>query len=86
MVFHQDFALDPEEKRIHLAALHMVRFMAAGMSLITCRQAVIDSLTSNITKAFVNALRLNDTVSEHALVIHSISLATRYYKRTRAIN
>ena len=41
----------------------MVRFMAAGMSLITCRQAVVDSLTNNITKAFSLALRLTDAVS-----------------------
>jgi CCR4-NOT transcription complex subunit 1 len=56
-IVKKDFALDPEEARMRAAAHHMVRNMAAGMALITCREPLLISINSNLQKAFSNALR-----------------------------
>ena len=54
----QDFALDPEESRMRAAAHHMVRFMTAGMALITCREPLLISINTNLKTAFLSALRV----------------------------
>ena len=55
----QDFALDPEESRMRVAAHHMVRFMTAGMALITCREPLLISINTNLKTAFLSALRVS---------------------------
>ena len=55
----QDFALDPEESRMRAAAHHMVRFMTAGMALITCREPLHISINTNLKTAFLSALRVS---------------------------
>ena len=54
----QDFALDPEESRMRAAAHHMVRFMTAGMALITCREPLLISINNNLRSNFLAALRV----------------------------
>ena len=56
--FLQDFALDPEESRMRAAAHHMVRFMTAGMALITCREPLLISINNNLRSNFLAALRV----------------------------
>ena len=55
----QDFALDPEESRMRSAAHHMVRFMTAGMALITCREPLLVSINTNIKQALLATLRVS---------------------------
>ncbi|KAK2193621.1 hypothetical protein NP493_11g11020 [Ridgeia piscesae] len=56
-IVKKDFALDPEESRMRAAAHHMVRFMTAGMALITCREPLHISINTNLKTAFLSALR-----------------------------
>ena len=55
----QDFALDPDIHRMHLAAHHMVRHLTAGMALITCREPLLLSISTNLKAAFNNTLRVS---------------------------
>lgn len=57
MIVKKDFSLDPEETRMRTAAHHMVRNVTAGMSMITCREALLQSLTSNIKSNLIATLR-----------------------------
>ncbi|KAK2550448.1 CCR4-NOT transcription complex subunit 1 [Acropora cervicornis] len=57
MIVKKDFALDPEESRMRAAAHHMVRFMTAGMALITCRDPLQISISNNLRSNFLAALR-----------------------------
>ena len=58
LISPQDFALDPDIHRMHLAAHHMVRHLTAGMALITCREPLLLSISSNVKNAFTSALRV----------------------------
>ena len=57
----QDFALDPDIHRMHLAAHHMVRHLTAGMALITCREPLLLSISTNLKATFTNTLRVRYT-------------------------
>ena len=41
------------------AAHHMVRFMTAGMALITCREPLLISISNNLRSNFLAALRVS---------------------------
>jgi len=47
------------------AAHYLVRFMTAGMALITCHEPVLISINGQLKNAFLNALG----VSNHALLM-----------------
>ncbi|XP_026284061.1 CCR4-NOT transcription complex subunit 1 [Frankliniella occidentalis] len=51
-IVKKDFALDPEESRMRIAAHHMVRNLTAGMAMITCRDQLLLSIGSNLKTAF----------------------------------
>ena len=57
----QDFALDPDIHRMHLAAHHMVRHLTAGMALITCREPLLLSISTNLKTTFTNTLRVSQS-------------------------
>lgn len=57
MIVKKDFALDPEETRLRTAAHHMIRNVTAGMSMITCREPLLASLTNNIKSNLLATLR-----------------------------
>ena len=46
-IVKKDFSCDPEEQRLRIAAHNMMRFMTAGMALITCREPLVLSIQSN---------------------------------------
>uniref|UniRef100_T1GJ19 CCR4-Not complex component Not1 C-terminal domain-containing protein n=1 Tax=Megaselia scalaris TaxID=36166 RepID=T1GJ19_MEGSC len=52
-IVRKDFALDHDENRMRIAAHHMVRNLASGMAMITCKDQLIQALTTNLRKAFV---------------------------------
>ena len=60
--WQQDFALDPDESRMRMAAHHLVRFMTAGMALITCHEPVLISINGQLKNAFLNALGVSSCV------------------------
>lgn len=55
-IVRKDFALDPEEVRMRTAARHMVRNLTAGMAMITCRDQVLTSISTNLKQAFLTAM------------------------------
>ncbi|XP_077542745.1 CCR4-NOT transcription complex subunit 1 isoform X6 [Haemaphysalis longicornis] len=57
-IVRKDFALDPEESRLRVAAHHMVRSLTAGMAMITCRDPMLMTISNNLKAAFHTALRL----------------------------
>lgn len=66
-VVKQDFAVDPDESRMRMAAHHMVRNLTAGMAMITCRDHMLTSISSNLKTAFANALQTaSQQQREHA--------------------
>jgi len=73
-MIEQDFALDPDESRMRMAAHHLVRFMTAGMALITCHEPVLISINGQLKNAFLNALGVSNctmlTVKSVRPVVH----------------
>lgn len=55
-IVRKDFALDPDESRIRIAAHHMVRNLTAGMAMITCRDQLVTSISTNLKSALVTTL------------------------------
>lgn len=89
MIVKKDFALDPEESRMRAAAHHMVRFMTAGMALITCREPLLISINSNLRSNFLAALRganqqQKDMIEQAASVISedNTELACAFIQKT----
>lgn len=68
-VLLQDFALDPEVFGMHTASTHMVRNLTAGMAMITCREPLLLSITSNLRNAFSSVLRVRDMNEVHIHIL-----------------
>ncbi|EHB01270.1 CCR4-NOT transcription complex subunit 1 [Heterocephalus glaber] len=56
-IVRKDFALDSEESRMRIAAHHMMRNLTAGMAMITCREPLLMSISTNLKSSFASALR-----------------------------
>ncbi|VDP15420.1 unnamed protein product [Soboliphyme baturini] len=52
-----DFALEPEENKMRIAAHNMVRSLTAGMAMITCRDPLQFNVQGYLKQAFASALR-----------------------------
>lgn len=52
-IIRKDFALEPDESRMRTAAYYMVRNLTAGMAMITCRDQLLQSISTNIKTALV---------------------------------
>ncbi|CAH4038649.1 unnamed protein product [Pieris brassicae] len=55
-IVRKDFSLDPDEGRMRTCAHHMMRNLTAGMAMITCREQIINTITTNLKAAFITAL------------------------------
>lgn len=56
-IIKKDFALDPEETRMRLGAHHMMRYLTAGMAMITSRDHIFIAISGNLKAAFLAAIR-----------------------------
>uniref|UniRef100_A0A8C5QAP2 CCR4-NOT transcription complex subunit 1 n=1 Tax=Leptobrachium leishanense TaxID=445787 RepID=A0A8C5QAP2_9ANUR len=56
-IVRKDFALDSEESRMRVAAHHMMRNLTAGMAMITCREPLLMSISTNLKNSFATAMR-----------------------------
>ncbi|XP_022241734.1 CCR4-NOT transcription complex subunit 1-like [Limulus polyphemus] len=88
-IVKKDFALDPEEARMRTAAHHMVRSLTAGMVMITCREPLNMSITTNLKASFLSALRgatqqQKELVEQAATVVaqENIELACCFIQKT----
>lgn len=57
----KDFALDPDENRMKHGAHHMMRYLTAGMAMITSRDHIFVAVSGNLKASFTAALRGNNT-------------------------
>lgn len=55
-IIRKDFAFDPDEGRMRTCAHHMMRNLTAGMAMITCREQIITTISTNLKAAFITAL------------------------------
>lgn len=52
-IIRKDFALDPDENRMRLAAHCMVRNLTAGMAMITCREQLLSAINTHLKQALM---------------------------------
>ncbi|KAJ8950014.1 hypothetical protein NQ318_002425 [Aromia moschata] len=52
-IIRKDFALDPDENRMRLAAHYMVRNLTAGMAMITCREQLLAAINTHLKQALL---------------------------------
>lgn len=55
-IIRKDFALDADETRMRMTAHYMVRYLTAGMAMITCRDQLLASINSQLKLALQNAM------------------------------
>ena len=56
-IIKKDFALDPDENRMRAGAHHMMRYLTAGMAMITSRDHIFIAISGNLKAAFMGAIR-----------------------------
>ena len=55
-IIRKDFALDPDDNKMRLAAHYMVRNLTAGMAMITCRDQLLASINSQMKTSLQTAI------------------------------
>ncbi|XP_050542433.1 CCR4-NOT transcription complex subunit 1-like [Daktulosphaira vitifoliae] len=63
----KDFGMDPDESHLRKAAHCMVRNLTSGLAMITCREQVIQTLTSNLKQHFLSVL-ITPTQSQKEMI------------------
>ena len=58
------------------AATHFVRYVTAGMALTTCREPLLNSITSNLKTVFLQTLRVNNRYKSSYVKSFDVSLNT----------
>ena len=53
----KDFALDGDAERMRQSAYHMLRYLTAGMAMITCRDHLLISIKNNLKNYMVTFAR-----------------------------
>ncbi|XP_065914765.1 CCR4-NOT transcription complex subunit 1-like isoform X2 [Dysidea avara] len=56
-IVKKDFALDPDETRMRIAAHHIVRNLTAGMAMITSREPLLLAISANLKASMSNVMR-----------------------------
>ena len=62
-IVKKDFALDHDENRMRVGAHHMMRYLTAGMAMITSRDHIFIAISSNLKQGFLAGIRV-PTVSQ----------------------
>ena len=70
---------------MRMAAHHLVRFMTAGMALITCHEPVLISINGQLKNAFLNALGVSSSVISVILRCKALLLMMRMRMRVIVI-
>jgi len=67
--------MDPDESHLRKAAHCMVRNLTSGLAMITCREQVVQLLTSNLKQHFLSVLMvyiiITKTIFGNLLIIVS---------------
>lgn len=88
-VIRKDFALDPDENRMRIAAHCMVRNLAAGMAMITCRDQLLSAINTRLKQALIASigtptLQQKEMIEQAASVIanENMELACAFVQKT----
>lgn len=88
-IIRKDFALDSEENRMRLAAHYMVRYLTAGMAMITCRDQLLTSINTYMKQQLQSALggantQHKDMIEQAATIIaqDNMELACAFIQKT----
>ncbi|XP_046976723.1 CCR4-NOT transcription complex subunit 1 isoform X2 [Vanessa cardui] len=88
-IIRKDFAFDPDEVRMRTCAHHMMRNLTAGMAMITCREQIISTISTNLKAAFITALipttpQQKDIIESAAAVLatENMELACAFIQKT----
>ncbi|KAG5879168.1 hypothetical protein JTB14_029970 [Gonioctena quinquepunctata] len=72
-IIRKDFALDPDENRMRLAAHYMVRNLTAGMAMITCREQLLSAINTHLKQALLTNL-VSPTVQQKEMIEQAASV------------
>lgn len=88
-IIRKDFALDPDENRMRLAAHYMVRNLTAGMAMITCREQLLAAINTHLKQALLANLvtpsvQQKEMIEQAASVIanDNMELACAFVQKT----
>ncbi|KAJ8969734.1 hypothetical protein NQ317_006395, partial [Molorchus minor] len=88
-IIRKDFALDPDENRMRMAAHYMVRNLTAGMAMITCREQLLAAISTHLKQALLANLaapsvQQKEMIEQAAGVIASdnMELACAFVQKT----
>lgn len=59
--------MDPDESHLRKAAHCMVRNLTSGLAMITCREQIVQLLTSNLKQHFLSVLMVYTTIMSKAI-------------------
>ncbi|XP_030756048.1 CCR4-NOT transcription complex subunit 1 isoform X2 [Sitophilus oryzae] len=72
-IIRKDFALEPDEERMRLAAHYMVRNFTAGMVMITCRDQLLTAINTHLKQA-LNAQMVTPGVQQKDMIEQAASI------------
>lgn len=85
-IIRKDFALDCDENRMRTAAHYMVRNLTAGMAMITCKDQLMQSITTSIKNSFISAITPQPPelaeVAATQLALDNTELACAFIQKT----
>ncbi|XP_076264687.1 CCR4-NOT transcription complex subunit 1 isoform X3 [Rhynchophorus ferrugineus] len=88
-IIRKDFALEPDEERMRLAAHYMVRNFTAGMVMITCRDQLLTAINTHLKQALNDHLPTptahgKDMIEQAASIVASdnMELACAFVQKT----
>ncbi|XP_054165262.1 CCR4-NOT transcription complex subunit 1-like [Oppia nitens] len=84
-IIKKDFALDPDENHMCVAAHYLTRNLTAGMAMITCKDPLFMSIKTALTNAFVNRCQVSKELIEataHTIATDNIDLCCCFIQKT----
>lgn len=88
-IIRKDFALDPDENRMRLAAHCMVRNLTAGMAMITSREQLMSAINTHLKQALMSNMvtpnvQQKEMIEQAANIISSdnMELACTFVQKT----
>ena len=84
-IIKKDFALDPDENRMCLAAHYLTRNLTAGMAMITCKDPLFVSITTALKNAFVAKCQISKDLIDataHTVATDNIDLCCAFIQKT----
>ncbi|XP_031355964.1 CCR4-NOT transcription complex subunit 1 [Photinus pyralis] len=75
-LIRKDYALDGDENRLRNAAHYLVRYLTAGMVMITCRDQLLGSINTHMKNALQNAI-VGATIQQKEMIEQAASVVAQ---------